>query len=172
MIDAVVQATPQAGPAERLLAFYAQAQASPETEAAAIAAADKLTFEMIEETARWRKAGLRLATLRLSSTAKPGRSAISCGVPRAFGVGGLHQVKKLCGEREAEEFKVRWEEAFAEGEAAPKEDFKEKLEAATARLAKAKAEPERPNPKRRRRKLSQLSSRKQFQLMKRQSKKP
>jgi hypothetical protein len=145
MIDAVVQATPQAGPAERLLAFYAQAQASPETEAASIAAADKLTFEMIGETARWRKAGLRAgaAKLILDGEARPVRDLVwGAESVRSW---WLDQVKKLCGEREAEEFKVRWEKAFAEGETEPKEDFAEKLDAATAKQAKAKAEPE-PEP--------------------------
>jgi putative DNA primase/helicase len=141
MIEVQVRPEPQAGPAEKLLALYAQAQASPETEAASIAAADKLTFEMIGETARWRKAGLRAgdAKVILDGEARPVRDFVwGAESVRDW---WLSKVKQLCGEREAEEFKVRWEKAFAEG--AP--SFAEKLNAELAERAKAKAQPE-PEP--------------------------
>jgi hypothetical protein len=137
MIEAVVQATPQPAEAARVLALYAQAQASPETEAAAIAEADKLTFEMIEETAEWLKVP---KPKNPEQARKKSELAKGANCVRAW---WLDQVKKLCGEREAREFTRHWEEAFAEAAAEREEaDFAEKLDAETARLAKAKAQPE------------------------------
>ena len=77
-------------------------------------------------------------------------------------------------------FSARWTEAF---EKARRERFTENLKAAMTEpgFAEKLDAPRglrrprrslRPSRKRRRRKLSQLSSRKQFQLTKRQSKKP
>ena len=136
MFEAVVQAKPQPAEAARLLALYAQAQASPETETAAIAAADKLTFEMIEETAGWLKvpAPKTADQERMKSELARGGESVR--------VWWLHQVKERCGEREAGEFTRHWAEAFAKAKPAPEAEFKAKLEAATARLAKAKVEPE------------------------------
>jgi hypothetical protein len=136
MIEAVVQATPQPAEAARVLALYAQAQASPETEAAAIAEADKLTFEMIEETAEWLKVP---KPKNPEQARKKSELAKGANCVRAW---WLDQVKKLCGEREAGEFTRHWEEAFAEAATPEEADFAEKLDAETARLAKAKAQPE------------------------------
>jgi hypothetical protein len=108
-INKVEVAPAKQGEAERLLALYAKALYVPGTEVAATAETEKLTFGMINETARWLK----------NPEATPWAEVVQKW--------WLHQVKEARGEEEAKEVERAWADAFEKAKAEAEPDFKAKL---------------------------------------------
>jgi hypothetical protein len=107
-----------------LLALYAKALYVPGTEPEVTAETEKLTFGMINETARWLK----------NPEAAPWAEVVQKW--------WLHQIKEARGEEEAQEVERAWTDAFEKGKAEPEPaaepDFAAKLDAATAKQASLK----------------------------------
>ena len=139
------QAGAKQGEAEKLLALYAEAKASPETELSATAETEKLTFGMINETARWLKDGPKAEEwlARRPEVVGP-RHPLSRGFVRdaeRVQKWWLHEIGKARGEEEAEDFRRAWKEAFERAGVVPeaaKPGFAENLEAAIAKQASLK----------------------------------
>jgi hypothetical protein len=126
MTDAIAVAQrAEPGPSTQLLALYAKADAEPD----ALAKAEKLTLEMIAETAGWFEMG----------DAQADRAA---EVVRQWWIA---RVREGVGEEEAEEFEQRWALAFERAKPAP--EAKGAKPATTYRELKAGLEADAANAK-------------------------